>query len=203
MPVTINFKICDNAKECSGIAVCPTGALGWDEENLTIVIDNTLCTSCGQCEQACMVHAIRVGQDDQEMAIIRVEIEADPRQVSDLFVDRYGAVPIDPAFVWAINQIKPEEIETQKLVVIEAYNEDSIRCLLPSISIRELFAGQDIKYRKLELTDITINKLYDIQKLPTLLFFHHGQLVGKIEGYYDQAQVADLQKQINPVLNNL
>lgn len=30
MPVLINFKICDNAKDCSGIAVCPTGALSWE-----------------------------------------------------------------------------------------------------------------------------------------------------------------------------
>ena len=40
MSVLINFKICDNAKECGGIEVCPTGALSWDEENETIKIDN-------------------------------------------------------------------------------------------------------------------------------------------------------------------
>lgn len=35
MAVLVNFKICDNAKECGGIEVCPTGALSWDEENET------------------------------------------------------------------------------------------------------------------------------------------------------------------------
>ena len=32
MSVLINFKICDNAKECGGISICPTGALKWNEE---------------------------------------------------------------------------------------------------------------------------------------------------------------------------
>ena len=30
--IQINWKICDNAEECNGIAVCPTGALYWDKE---------------------------------------------------------------------------------------------------------------------------------------------------------------------------
>ena len=47
MSVLINFKICDNAKECSGIAVCPTGALSWNEEENKIEIDNTRCVACG------------------------------------------------------------------------------------------------------------------------------------------------------------
>ena len=38
MKALINFKICDNAKECSGISVCPTGAMSFDEEK---------CTNCG------------------------------------------------------------------------------------------------------------------------------------------------------------
>jgi NAD-dependent dihydropyrimidine dehydrogenase PreA subunit len=41
MAVLVNFKICDNAKECGGIEVCPTGALSWDEENETIKIETT------------------------------------------------------------------------------------------------------------------------------------------------------------------
>ena len=53
MAVLINFKICDNAKECGGIAVCPTGALSYDDEKESIVIDNdpnvkyvSLCPKC-------------------------------------------------------------------------------------------------------------------------------------------------------------
>lgn len=43
MSVLVNFKICDNAKECGGILTCPTGALSWDEEKETININNEKC----------------------------------------------------------------------------------------------------------------------------------------------------------------
>ena len=39
MKALINFKICDNAPECSGIEVCPTGAMYFDSEKETIVVD--------------------------------------------------------------------------------------------------------------------------------------------------------------------
>ena len=37
MSVLINFKICDNAKECSGVEVCPTEALSWNEKKKNII----------------------------------------------------------------------------------------------------------------------------------------------------------------------
>ena len=43
MAVLRNYKICDNAKECGGIAVCSTGALSWNEEKETIEISKILC----------------------------------------------------------------------------------------------------------------------------------------------------------------
>ncbi|RLG13363.1 MAG: hypothetical protein DRN66_04295 [Candidatus Nanohalarchaeota archaeon] len=62
MPVLINFKICDNAKECNGIDICPTEALFWGEKNNTIIIENSKCISCGKCEKACLVNAINVAK---------------------------------------------------------------------------------------------------------------------------------------------
>ena len=45
MAVLLNYKICDNAAECGGIEICPTGALFWNEANEKIEIDNNLCIS--------------------------------------------------------------------------------------------------------------------------------------------------------------
>jgi len=56
--VLINFKICDNFKDCSGIAVCPTKAFYWDRKKRTIAVDNEKCKSCGLCEESCPVDAI-------------------------------------------------------------------------------------------------------------------------------------------------
>ena len=88
MAVLINFKICDNAKECNGIAVCPSGALSWDEKKKTIFIDNSKCTSCGKCEKACMVNAIKVAKTKKEYDKFKKEIDGDDRTTSDLLVDR-------------------------------------------------------------------------------------------------------------------
>ena len=66
MAVQVNFKICDNAKECGGVAVCPTGAFSYDEEKNTIVIDNDKCISCGLCEKECPIGAIIVTKTEEE-----------------------------------------------------------------------------------------------------------------------------------------
>ena len=65
MAVLVNFKICDNAKECGGIAVCPTGALSWNEEKESIEIDNDKCISCGLCEKECPIGAIMVAKNSE------------------------------------------------------------------------------------------------------------------------------------------
>ena len=67
MPVIINWKICDSVKECGGIEVCPTGAIYWDEEKKAVKIDNSKCTSCGQCEPACPASAITVVGTEEEL----------------------------------------------------------------------------------------------------------------------------------------
>ena len=66
MVVLINFKICDNVKECSGIAVCPVSALTWDDKNKMIIIDDSKCILCKKCEDSCMVGAIKVAKTEEE-----------------------------------------------------------------------------------------------------------------------------------------
>ena len=200
MPVLINWKICDNAKECNGIEVCPTGALSWDDKKKSIIIDNSKCLSCGACEKACMVGAIKVAKNDEEYERIKKEIDEDPRKVSDLFVDRYGAQPVHPAFLIGEEKFDLEVLESQKLTVVEVFNDDSIMCLYFSIPIKELFEGQDIKYRKVELKSDKILKKYNIKTLPALLFFKEGEFLGKIEGYYDKKKKEELLNKIKKII---
>lgn len=201
MSVLINFKICDNSKDCSGIDVCPTDALFWDEENKTIVVNGDDCIVCGACEPACPVGAIRVASDEDEYARIRKEIDEDPRNVSDLFVDRYGAEPIDAAFLIPQSKFDVQILQSSKPAVAELFDGHSLRCLLFSIPIQDLFKNVDIKYRKIWVSGKNLLDNYGVQKLPALLFFQSGTLVGKIEGYFSIDEKDRMMEKVNDIVS--
>lgn len=202
MPVLINFKICDNAKECGGIAVCPTGAISYDEKKESLVIDNEKCISCGLCEKECPIGAINVAKNEEEYNKIKETIENDPRTTKDLFVDRYGAAPLSEFFM-----IEPKDIDKKiinnEIVIIELYNDDSIQCLLKSIPIKELVKdfSESTLFYKSECND-SVKKEYKLKELPALLVFEKGNLLGKVEGYYDENQKEKLIGQIKKIISN-
>ena len=200
MSVLINFKICDNSEDCDGIEVCSIGAFYWDREKRTIAVDNSKCTDCGRCEEACPVDAIRVAKTKEEYEKIKNEIEKDLRKVSDLFVDRYGAQPISSAFLIPESKFDIQILRSTKPVVLELFEDDSIQCLLRSISLKELFKGLDIKYRKMKAEGGSFLKKYGVKELPALLFFKDGKLTGKIEGYFENKKKEELIMKINKIL---
>lgn len=190
MSVLINYKICDNAKECGGIAVCPTGALSWDEEKETIAIDNEKCISCGACEKECPIGAIRVAKTPEEHEKIAKEIEDDPRSTKDLFVDRYGAAPLSEFFMISSDELE-EKVNNKEVVLVECYNDDSIQCLIKSIPIKDItstFPSSTLFY-KMECNE-KMESTLNISTLPSMLVYKDGVLKGKIEGYFEQDQKA-------------
>ncbi len=186
MAVLINFKICDNSKDCSGIEVCPTGAFHWDKKKNKIAVDSKKCVACGKCEDSCPVGAIRVAKNKSELIRIKKEIQKDPRRVSDLFMDRYGADSVSPAFLIPLAKFDIQIIQSTKLAAVEFFTQNSIQCLLYSIPIRDLFKNIDIKYRKIKIEENNpIIKKYKIKRLPALVFFKNGKVIGKVEGHYE------------------
>ncbi|MFC2175136.1 4Fe-4S binding protein [archaeon] len=202
MAVLINRKICDNSKDCPGIGICPTHALFWDDENSQIGMDDTKCTSCKLCEDKCPVGAIRVAGSDEEYAKIKKEIDDDPRKVSDLFVDRYGAETVDHAFEIVKERFGVQILEATQLAAVEFYSPETIKCLLKSIPIKQLFGELAVKYRKIEVAPGSeLLRKYGVSELPCLAFFENGELKGKIEGYYNVAKKKELLEKVNAIIS--
>ncbi len=192
MAVLINFKICDNDKACSGMAVCPCGVFSWGKNGLTI--DNSKCISCGKCEEACMVSAIRVAKTEEEYKKIEKEIEDDPRTINDLLVERYGAKLIDAVAMEAKEDDIELKLDSKRPMIVELFNEDSIMCLLKSIPVKKIadaFDGET-RYIKVEVKNPEFMDKYDVKELPALLFFRDGKLIKKYEGYVDEAEESKL-----------
>lgn len=203
MSVLINFKICDNDKACSGMAVCPKEVFSWNEERQSLEIDNSKCISCGLCEKACMVSAIKVAKDLEEYEKLKSEIENDPRTINNLLVERYGGKLIDLAMEGTPEDINIKVDSNNRPMIVELYNEDSIMCLLKSIRVKEIADAysKNTRYRKIEVKDNHLLQKYDIKELPSLLFFKNGELVGKIEGYFEESEKEELINQIKNIVS--
>lgn len=202
MAVLVNFKICDNAKECGGIAVCPTKALSWNEEKETIEIDNDKCISCGRCEKECPIGAFTVVKTKEEYDKVQKEIDEDPRTTKDLFVDRYGAVAISDFFLIQLDEVK-DKVKKDNLTLIEMYNKDAAECLLKSIPIKDLTSSlpKDTLFYKVESTSVIDE--YGINKLPALLVFKSGKLLGHIDGYYTVDDIEIVLSKLMIILKNI
>ena len=201
MAVLINLKICDNDKACGGVAVCPTGAIYYNEEKETLAIDNEKCISCGMCEKECPIGAIKVAKDEREYEILKKQIEEDPRRTKDLFVDRYGATPLSEFFMLDSEDVA-NKVNSKNIVLIEFYNDDSIQCLLKSIPIKELLKDfpDSTQFYKVEITEALTNE-YQIKELPALVAFENGRMIGKIEGYIDEDNKEKLMNEIQALKN--
>lgn len=198
MPAIINFKICDNAPECSGIEVCPTKAITYNRKKKTLEIDESKCITCGKCVMACPVGAIKaaVGKDFEK---IKKDYEKDSRKTSDLFIERYGAEPIDQTAT-ASKEYLEKQIEKGLNLVIELYDEEELMCLVKSIPIKELFPN--ILYYKVDKESVPdLVKKYKINNPHSLLFFRDGKFLGKIEGYYEYDQKNKLVSQIKKIIS--
>ena len=197
MAILINFKICDNAPECLAPPTCKAGAIKWNEEKKTLEIDNSKCNSCGLCIPTCPMEAIFLAKTDEEYNQIKKEIDEDKRTRKDLFVDRYGAVALMEAFMATEDMIE-DKIKRDNLTFVEIYDPENVECLLKSIPLKEITDGMpdDTKYYKISFTDSLMNK-YEIKKLPSLLLFRSGKMLGKIEGYYPTDEKEEFFSMIN------
>lgn len=205
MPIKFNFNICDNSPECSGMSVCPTNAIKWDENliNLfgskgSLYVDNDNCISCGKCvsEDGCPVGAIIFAKSEEELSEISKDFEIDTTKVESLFVDRYGAEPIDESiFVSSIDTIINN---FNSLVILEEFSDSSIQCLINSIPISTIIKKLGEKFPSLNILyykkAVESNELKE--SLPKLSVYEKGIKIAQINGYYNSGQSDEFFKDI-------
>lgn len=200
MKALINPKICDNAPECSGIAICPIKAMSFDETLNQVVVSDE-CTSCGLCEKSCPVGAIMVAKNEDQYLQYQKDIKNDQRTIKDLFVDRYGASPLSEFFMIEDDNLAEKINNNSNYTLIELYDDDSIQCLIKSIPIKEITDNlkEEILYYRLKPSAETSEK-YNITELPSLLIFKQDKLLGKVEGYYSTNEQLDFENQIKEIM---
>jgi len=189
MPPIINFKICDNTENCSLIKKCPRGVFGWDAKHKTLTVNDRRCHKCvGECVNLCPVKAVSFGATDEDCRRIAGEIERDTRTITELFIDRYGAMPIDDAFVF---ELSPENfkkcINVQRPMIIEFNSRDNMACLLKSVPIADIQEQYhpDAAYAKFLIKEDEM-KRYGITQTPCLKFYYNNELLGQIDEYFEK-----------------
>lgn len=201
MAVVINYKICDNSKDCDGIKECPVDAFKWDEEKKTIYVDNEICIDCGACENSCSVGAVKVAINKEEYEKAVKVVEDDPRTIQDLFCERYGASPLQEEFLLKEAEFNEDVLNLKRPLMVELFSDDNIMCLLRSIPVKELLKeySKDATYLKVEITEGNITKEYGVTELPALLFFKDGVLVHKEEGFVEDSNRKELLERITKI----
>lgn len=202
MSVFVNFKICDNASECSGVEVCPTGALYWDEERETVSSDNSKCISCNACLEACPAGAIYVAHNEKEEIQIREDIENDPRTLKELLVERYGASPVEESLLISAQEAMSKIEEMSSLIAIEIMDNDDAPCLINSVPVSEAFGNAAYEYYKVTISDSGCKLILDrfsVNEVPTLLVFRNHCLLVRVDGAVDNGDCLQREDFINKV----
>jgi len=188
MPPIINFKICDNSEDCAAIKKCKNGVFGWDAKHKSLTINHKKCKECGECVGFCPVKAIHFGACKDEYKKIEREIAKDPRTMTELFIDRYGAMPIDDAFVFELTPDRlKKRINVQRPMIIEFNCRETMACLLKSVPIADIQEQfhPDAAYSKFFIKEDEMPQ-YGVTKTPCLRFYYKNELLGQIDEYFDK-----------------
>lgn len=185
MPVILNLKRCDNVKECSVPAACPTHALYWDEAASSLAVDVSKCIDCGACRGLCPSGAVIEIEDPEEYKAALEIIENDPSTVADLFVDRYGAMTVS-----GTNEAKVIDLEkiiqaATSTTIIEILDADNPSCLISAIPYKVLLGDKKVVFYKVMVSDDELKQAQDIVGVTAdtaLIIVKSGKIVARFEG---------------------
>ncbi len=207
MPIIINHNLCDEAQECGGIEVCPTGAFYFDKKKGKVAVDKSKCTECLKCTlpDACPVGCILYARNKDEEDKIRKRIKNDPRTAKWLWRERYGCQPAKtPPKAVIINKKNFDKIVKQKgYKLIDVWRDEDLDCRAYSVSFSDLLQGikQEVDIFKLDAREYpTLSGKLNVQKHPTLLLYKDSIEEWRYEGLLKEKGKMRINKKLKEMI---
>lgn len=194
--IVINHNLCDEAPECGGIEVCPTGAFHYDYRRKRIAIDESKCTLClrctlpDTCPVGCILFARTIGDEKR----IKKMIKEDPRTAKWLWQERYGCQPgqTPPTAEIITAENFTSVLDTNGLKLIDAWHIDYLDCRVHSVLFSDLLKGikMDVSIFKLDAQEFPkYAKKLKVQEYPTMILLDGDKEVWRHEGLIDEKQL--------------
>lgn len=207
MKVLINHNLCDEAPECGGIEVCPTGAFHYDYKRKRVAIDESKCTLCLKCTlpDACPVGCILFARSIGDEKKIRSMIKEDPRTAKWLWRERFGCQPGKAAPRATI--VNPSNFNTVLMQkgykLIDIWHPDYLDCRINSALFSDLLKGlkEKVAIQKLDASEFPkLAKKLNVDKFPSLLLFKDGNELSRFSGLIEPEKVKEINKKIKSIL---
>lgn len=203
MPVTLNLKMCNRGFGCPCIAACPMKAWSFNMEEDKPVIDLSKCNGCGLCVKACPGRAVLFAYNEQGLAKLKQELEADPRKEEEVFAPRFGADPMELDLATDAAGVEKAIKETQGVLFVELWSAKcTTRCRIGAVLYSELIP-KEVQPRIVQV-DVGANpqvmEKYKAYTAPSLLIFSKGRLVDYIAGCSTVAEKEILKDRIRKAL---
>lgn len=208
MKIIINHNLCDEAPECGGIEVCPTGAFAFNEEAQRVQVDQKKCITCLKCTlpSACPVGCIYFARDENDKMRIEEMLKLDPKTESWLWEERYGCYPgkTAPFASTLTSKNFKESFSADEYKLVDYWNYNSIDCRYHSQLFTDIL--KDVKapvsiYKVDCVSEKDISKQMKIINYPSLVLYDKsGKEIYRYEGLMKEANLTEVNKEIKALI---
>lgn len=208
MPVLIDERLCDTNPACGAARACTRGAITFDRARNRVQVNNSLCTDCGICTRYCPPQAVVFARTAAELERKAAAIRSSTAGKDDLLEQKYGVRPGDPAALGPnLEAATCDNWETAVLgadlpVVVDLWAQWCAPCRILAPTFKDLAKEYEGRMRFFKLDTEECQRVpgrYGVTGIPTLLFFHRGQLLGNLVGAVPKEQ---LRQAIGQVLDH-